>query len=258
MEPEKVARTSHLRWVPVAAIKVSPNAQRKFRTHKAERIAANFDVDKIGTPIVSHRDGHYWVIDGQHRVAALRLMGWDDQQVQCDVREGLDERAEAELFDGLNDSLRVSVLDRFLIRCTAHRPRECDIARTVQAQGLRIGEGRDDIGCVSALGKVYDVAGPDRLGMALRIIRDAYGERGMRAEVVEGMGLVAHRYNGQIDEAKAVEKLTGAMGGMGGLLNRASLIKRQLGRPRGHCVAAAIVETLNAGRGGKKLPDWWQ
>jgi hypothetical protein len=46
-------------------------------------------------------------------------------------------------------------------------------------------------------------------------------------------------------------------GGVNGLLGRAEQIRRQTGNPKNHCVAAAAVEAINRGRGGKKLPSWW-
>lgn len=49
-----------------------------------------------------------------------------------------------------------------------------------------------------------------------------------------------------------------ADGGVNGLLNKAEVIRRSTGNAKGHCVAAAAVEIINAGRGGKKLPSWFR
>lgn len=258
VDSNPLGRRSEIKWIPVGQIKVSPSAQRKFRPHRAEKIASGFDPDKLGTPVVSYRGGRYWVVDGQHRIAALNLMGYSDQLVQCQVYEGLSERSEAEMFDGLNDSTAVSALDKFLVRITAGRERECEIARVVQAEGIGIGRSSSEgIGCVGALGKVYDRGGPEILAKTIHILNESFGARGMRSEVVEGMGLVVHRYNGKVDEDAAIDKLRSLRGSFGALQAKATVIRKQVGRPSGECVAAAIVETLNAGRGRKKLPDWW-
>ena len=254
---DRVDRASSVRWVRVNDIRTSSNAQRELREHMAEKIAANFDPDKLGVPVLSHRDGRYWVVDGQHRIAALKHMDYGDQLIECQVYDALDEAAEAELFLGLNTKLTMRPIDTFLVSLTAQRPRELRIAATVHSEGLAIGTGKTQIGAVTALGAVYDVAGEDRLAATLRIIRDAFGSAGMRAEMIRGVGLVAHRYNGQLDEQRTVEKLSRAHGGMSGLMAKSEVIRRQVGRPKPHCIAAAIVETINAGRGGKKLPDWW-
>ena len=47
-------------------------------------------------------------------------------------------------------------------------------------------------------------------------------------------------------------------GGVHGLLGKAENLRRATGNQKGHCVAAAAVEIVNAGRGGKKLPSWWR
>ena len=53
--------------------------------------------------VVSYRDGRYYVIDGQHRVAALRVIFRDqDTLVPCIVHTGLTYADEAELFYALD------------------------------------------------------------------------------------------------------------------------------------------------------------
>lgn len=257
MTATKMNRASSVAWVRVNDIRTSSNAQRELRAHMAEKIAAEFDPDKLGVPVLSHRDGRYWVVDGQHRIAGLKLMGYGDQLIECQVYDTLDERAEAELFLGLNTKLTMKPLDTFMVALTARRERELAIAAAVQSEGLTIGAGKNQIGAVAALGTVYDTAGADRLAAALRLIRDAFGTAGMKSELIRGAGLVTHRYNGQLNERRAVEKLSAMHGGMSGLLAKSEVIRRQVGRPKPHCIAAAIVETINSGRGGRKLPDWW-
>ena len=47
-------------------------AQREFSQAHGDAIAAAFDMGKFGYPVVNQVDGTDWVIDGQHRVYALR------------------------------------------------------------------------------------------------------------------------------------------------------------------------------------------
>lgn len=135
----QISRHSRLQWVPVAETKVSPSAQRELRPAFVDKIAQEFDPDNIGFPVVNKRDDHYWVIDGQHRIAALKKIGWGDQLVQCEVFSGLSEAEEAEEFLRRQQRIAVLPIDRFRIAITAGRLRECDIDRIVRAQGLRIG-----------------------------------------------------------------------------------------------------------------------
>jgi hypothetical protein len=257
---KKVEREARLRWVPIAEMRVSPLAQRELNRARVDKIAADFDLEQIGTPTVNERNGHYYIIDGQHRVEALREIGWGDQQIQCWTYVGLTEEDEAEKFLKLNDTLTVNAFAKFRVGVQAGRVEECDIDRIVRAQGLRVSQDGKD-GAISAVGslrRVYKQAGPGQLARSLRIIRDAYGDAGLDASVISGIGLLCARYDSTLDETRAVQLLSKAHGGVSGLLNKAETIRRATGGAKYHCVAAAAVEIINAGRGGKKLPAWFR
>lgn len=256
----RVERSARLKWVPVAMMRVSPLAQRDLNAARVDKIAANFDVERIGTPTVNERSGHFYVIDGQHRIEAIKEIGWGDQQIQCWTYVGLTEEEEAEMFLVLNDVLTVDGFAKFRIGVHAGRDEEVDIDRIVRAQGLRISRNAKD-GAVSAVGtlrRVYRRSDGGTLGRTLRIIRDAYGDAGLTAPVIDGLGYVCARYNGDLDDAHTVARLSTSMGGVGGLINKANVIRRQMGGTVANSVAAAVVDTINAGKGGKKLPSWWR
>lgn len=257
---KKVEREARLRWVPIAEMRVSPLAQRELNRARVNKIAADFDLEQVGTPTVNERNGHFYIIDGQHRAEALREMGWGDQQIQCWTYVGLTEEEEAEKFLKLNDTLAVNAFAKFRVGVQAGRLEEGDIDRIVRAQGLRVSTDRHNgaISAVGALRRVYAQAGPGQLARTLRIVRDAYGDAGLESTVISGIGLLCARYNGTLDEARAISALSKAHGGVNGLLGKAEIIRRQTGGAKYHSVAAAAVEIINAGRGGKKLPAWFR
>ena len=96
----RIERAGRLRWVPLAQMRINPLAQRDLNQAWVAKLAAGFDLEQIGAPVVSHRGGWYYLIDGQHRIEALKLWlgSWEGQQVQCWCYEGLTEAQEAELF----------------------------------------------------------------------------------------------------------------------------------------------------------------
>ncbi len=259
---DRKARASHLMWVPIADMKVSPKAQREFKPNHAASFAADFDLEALGYPVVSKRDGNYYIVDGQHRIAALKMIGWGDQSIQCEVYDGLDEAEEAELFLRRDKRKAISAFDRFRIGVVAERDVETDINRIVMGCGLRVATDGDpkSIGAVGALAKTYRTGGGATMGRAVRLLRDGFPEdaAAFRRELVEGAGLVCLRFNGDLDDEALKQKLVAMRGGANGLLTKAGRIRAATGEPLAQCAAAALVEVANQGRGGKKLPSWWK
>lgn len=257
---KRVERDARLRWVPLARMTVSSQSQRDLNEARVDHIVATFDLEQIGAPTVNLRDGNYWIIDGQHRVEALRRIGWEDQQIQCWTYEGLSEDEEAEKFLKLNDTLTVNALAKFRVAVQAGRLVECDIDRIVRAQNLVVSADKvpGAIGAVGTLRRIYARSGAGVLRQTLIMIRDAYGDAGLEAAVLDGAALFVQRNAADADFGQIVQRLSTAHGGSHGLLGKAEQIRRQTGNQKNHCVAAAIVEIANRGRGGKKLPSWWR
>jgi hypothetical protein len=258
--PKRVQREAVLEWVPIDGMRVSPLAQRDLNQARVDRLAADFDLEQLGTPTVNHRDGHWYVIDGQHRVNALIQIGYGDQQIQCWAYQGLSDVEEADKFLKLNDILTVNAFAKFKVSILAGREEECDIDQTVRSCGLRVSQDKKDgsVSAVNTLRRVYRRGGRESLSRALCIIRDAYGDPGLEAPIIDGIGLLCQRYNGNLSDERATTALSKAFGGVNALLGKAEFLRKQTGNPKAHCVAAAAVELINSGRGGKKLPSWWK
>ena len=247
----RVEREARLRWVPIALMRISSVAQRDLNQARVDKMAAAPDLEQLGTPTVNRRDDHWYVIDGQHRIEMLKQTGWGDQQVQCWAYEGLTEQEEAERFLKLNDVLAVDAFAKFKNGVTAGRSAECDIDRVVRSQSLCVTRDKipGGIRAVGTLSRIYDRAGAGVLARSLGIIRDAYGDPGLEAPVIDGIGLLCARYNGELDVPTAVQRLSNAHGGVNGLLGNAEKLRHRTGNAKGHCVAAAAVDIINRGKG---------
>jgi len=259
----KVTSRSALEWVMLNRTKVSLHAQRELNPARVARLVADFDPELLEIPTLSLRDGCYYIIDGHHRIAALKEWigpGWETQQLRCRVYRDLTEAQEAEFFDRLNDRLIVRAYDKYRVRVNAGRPIETAVEEEVHRADLVTSKsgGPGSIQAVNALVRVYCRTDGQTLGRALRIIRDAYGDVGFQGPVIDGIGLLCQRYNGVLDEDAAVQRLAGARGGLAGLLNRAEQERKQTGSAKSHSIAAAAVDLINQGKGGKKLPSWWK
>ena len=77
--------------------------QRKLNERTVASLVKRWNRMLMEPLVVSYRDGRYYVIDGQHRVAALRVIFQEqDTLVPCIVHTGLTYADEAELFYSLD------------------------------------------------------------------------------------------------------------------------------------------------------------
>lgn len=260
----RVTREATLRWVPLSEMRVSPVAQRDLNHNKLNEILTDLDLEQLGALTVSERDGAYYIIDGQHRHAALKAFFEDDDvKVQCWTYTGLTEEDEAERFLRFNNTLTVTAFAKFRIGVVAGRADESDIDRIVRANGCIVSQDKvpGAIGAVGTLCKLYERTGPQNLGRTIRNVHGAYGDLGLEAIVLEGIGLMLDRYNGSVDDVHLVGTLGKAPLGARGLIQQAEQLRLMTGNSKAHCLAAAAVDAYNkplGPRSGKRLPSWWK
>lgn len=260
----QVKRNRELKWVRLGRIRINQEAQRELRIAHVEHLLADFDPDQLGTPEVSFRNGFYYVLDGQHRIEALkRWLGdeWEDQCVECWVASGLDATQEAEEFLRLNDKLNIDAFQKFKVAVRAGRHTESEIDALVRAEGLSISKQKTpgSIRAVGALKKVFTRDGDVCLVRALRIAVAAFGDAGLEAPIIDGLGLLCARYNGELDDSATSKSLAAVLGGVNGLLNSAEMLRQKTGNTKSQCVAAACVDIINRKRRrNEKLAAWWR
>lgn len=248
----------------IVKVPVAVDAQRQFIPTWGKRIAAALDLDKIGTPVVNHRDGVYWQIDGQHRVWALKDRGFGDCKIEMRVYEDLTDEQMADLFYVLNETKHVNKFQKFKAAVKAGYQRESAIIRTVEINHCKISQNGTDrcISAVGSLSRVFDIGGEKVLGQTIRTIRDAFDGDALAfdSRLIDGIGLVYHRYNGRIDEKWIVRQLQNTPSGCRGLLRRATGLVDRVGCRAAHGVAAATVDIYNKGitKANDKLPSWWK
>jgi hypothetical protein len=265
--PKQVMRTSKRYWVPIPEMRVAPAgvAQREFVPSWGDYLAKNLRLEELGFPVINHRDKFFWIIDGQHRIHALKENGFGNDSLECEVYENLTDEQMAAIFDGRNTQKHVNKIDKFLVRCTRGNKRENDIRRVIESNGAKISRYRD-AGCVNAVGaceKIYDLAGDTVLGQVIRTLGRAYDLQpsGFDGSMIEGTGLIYNRFNGKTNEKRLVEQLSSLPKGIQAITHRANALRLHTGAQRSQCIAAAIVETYNRGLPGTsrdRLPSWWK
>ncbi len=145
--------------VPVGEITIDAEYQRRLDEKRALKIGKAWDPALGGIIVVSLRaDRKLYAIDGQHRVAGLKLAGKADMVLAVDVREGLTQKDEADLFVKLNSGRSpVRVYDAFKARIIAEEPEAVAINGIVKAAGLHLATSasKNAIAAVGAMQKVH-------------------------------------------------------------------------------------------------------
>lgn len=245
-----------LRLLTVSQLIVDPDVQRALDQRRVNAIAENLNLDALGTISVSHRaNGSYHVVDGQHRVQAVRLAGGDDEKVLCRVFDGLTRSEEAEMFRLLN---KPQAADLFRVRVVEGEATACAIVDIISQSGWLIGFGRGNyIAAVNALERVYRRS-PEALERAVSTIARAWGHvvPGNDGRLIEGIGLVYARFGAAIEVADLVPRLASFAGGPGALLGRAKGLQEMIGGNQPNAVAEVVVEAYNRGRRTRAVPPW--
>jgi len=251
-----------MEYVPLDKMRVREGvSQREFRQAWADHIYKTFSLEKMKVPVLNKVGEWYWIVDGQHSVEALkRWIGeWKGQQIECQVYRNLSEQQEADLFLALNDTKKVDAYDKYISALTAGHADETNTEAIVRLKGLKVGRNRAEgsISCVTTLLKVYRM-GADCLARDLEIVSKAFGDAGLEADVIAGIGLMLSRYDGRIEDKRAIRTLGSMRGSVSGLRARGAKLREQFAKPLPVCIAAAAVEAYNREKGRKKLESWWK
>ena len=139
-------------WLNNADLYVNPRIQRKLDPERVRKIASQFS-PLVANPIkVSYRDGRYYIFDGMHTRAAIRLLnGSDNFPILCRVYNGLTEEDEAKLFSmqfGVSEDL--SMIYRLRALEVAKDPDVLQFLQATRDAGFKITLGS----CKSANGHI--------------------------------------------------------------------------------------------------------
>lgn len=187
----------HIACVPLERI-VTEQYQRVLNMKNVAGIVKNFDPAKLGVLVVSHRaDGTYAVLDGQHRLTALRRLGYD--ATNCIVLEGMTIRQEADYFRRQNEnkqSLRIN--DTFNASLWAEDAESLRIKALMDKYGFRHGKSGQPM-CICAIGALQRILrrfGDKTLELTLACIAATWPHDStiLRGEMLAGLGEFWMRY----------------------------------------------------------------
>jgi hypothetical protein len=177
---------------------VPSDYQRVTNNAQVANIVKRFDEAKLGTLIVSERDGKYHIIDGAHRARALRNLGYT--HAPCVVLTGLTYEQEADYFRKQNQDKRLLTPSDLFKAGLASGDDQCvKISKIVKANGFHIGKGNKDFYKLAAIHTLYTISeeyGYDVLDVTLFLIASTWSEipRASQSESLLGVAEFVRRY----------------------------------------------------------------
>jgi hypothetical protein len=256
----RMQRKFKVQTIRASRLEVDHDYQRELIAARVKAIADNLDLDALGVLIVNRRDGRLYIIDGQHRHAALLMQDFGEWEVTCQVYENLSAEEEAAIFVEANNTRKPSAYDTFKAGRVARDSESVAIDTIVRRHGLEVSPVSRDgtVACVSKLRQIYRAQAQglllDRtLGVALQ----AFGARAVSVDgyVLGGLSIVLQAYGDELDCAGLVQKLAKTHGGAPGLVGRARTLRDIRRASVDRLVAAVVVSEYNKGKRSGALPE---
>lgn len=190
--------------------------QRDFNDPRTKRIVKDFDERIANEPKLSFRDNKYYVFDGQHTIAARKLInGGHDLPVLCKVYFGMTAEEEALLFaKQTGESAPVTAGAR--IRAEIFGKDEIAVAflKANESIGLSLDydheRGENRIGCIKTALDAYRRLGEERYKEAMIILAKAWdgAPDSFRSENVIAITRFIHIYHDKYNPSRLIEQLS--------------------------------------------------
>ena len=233
--------------------------QRPVNPKEVERLVREWDGRLLEPAVVSFRDGKFFVVDGQHRIAAMcRMNGGNGVMAACRVYTGLTYEQEAELcyrLDKAKKRLSLSQSTNVLVEAGSDKE-TLEIKRLVESAGftwaLNKSHGKTgEITATRALAEAYRMLGEDGFLRMLSLMHETWkGEPGsLTASLLSGMALFVKTYGEDFTDRAFITKLSKVEPEE---ISRRGKADLSTGNGALKC-ARVILEKYNGRRGGRKL-----
>jgi hypothetical protein len=199
--------------VKVSDLTIDYTYQRQPIMKKVNKIAKSFDPDILGVIICSMReDGSIAVIDGSHRVHALRMKNMNDTTLNALVYFSLTIQEEAKIFAMLNqEHTKPNTAEIFKAGIVSGDEETIAINKILNSLGLIIGVGPGDnkLRAISTVKRVYRNAGDKVLYDTLHTIKSAYGDSSstMRDVLISAVAIIYNRYGSKVEVSRMITTL---------------------------------------------------
>ncbi len=232
----------------------------KNLTPETKEIIRDWDERLLDPVIVSFRDGKFYVIDGQHRIAAMRKMNnGSEVMAVCKVYSGLTYEQEADLCYKLDKAKRRLSLSQST-NALAESGTDAEITEIkylVEHCGFvwALGKSRGKTGEIvstRALINAYHLLGRETFTRFLTLLQNTWegDPRSLTAAIISGTALFVKTYETEMNDHTFLSRLSAVDPDE---INRRGRADFSTGNVALR-FARVILEKYNGQRGGKKLP----
>lgn len=250
------------RWCAVKNLSILwAQSQRELNPKHVEDIANDFDPDFFGVIAAGEadEDGVHHIIDGQHRVAAIKKLYGETEKVPVNVFPVSDPARAAEIFDKINTSRRgLGAVDKFKTRITAGIEPETSVNKIIVGVGLRVVNSQSE-GCIraaSACVSSYKTYGPHVFKDALVVLIGAWGRdhEAFDAALIKGFSEFLFTHGAQVDKERLVHRISKGFN-PARLIGQAKQAREFLGATMAEAVSSVLVKHYNTGLRKGRLDD---
>lgn len=189
--------------------------QRPLNAVRVRQIASEFNERIANEPKVSYRDGHYYVFDGQHTIAArLYRNGGKDLLIRCKAYYDLTEHEEALLFaQQTGTSAKLTAGAEMRANIFGGEPEATAFLLATEAAGVHLDYSQSHrsrhISCIKTAFSEFRRVGAEIYTEALKIIVEAWNGSpdSLRAELVQGMTRFVEVYRDEYDRKRLISRL---------------------------------------------------
>lgn len=211
IEPQKIKSVEQNIWlIPLGMIRTEIY-QRVLNMKNVNKIVKEFNPAELGVLVVSKRDdGTYSVLDGQHRLTALRRLGFS--AANCIVLENMTVQEEADYFRRQNENKQnLRIADTFNASLYAEDEESLEIKRLMDKYGFRFGKSGSPM-CICAIGalqtiiRTYDVR---TLENVLCCIAGTWPKDAtiLRREMLAGLAEFWYRFADAVPQARFEQRM---------------------------------------------------
>ena len=192
--------------------------QRPVNQREVDELANDWQPDLFEPPIVSYRDGKFFLVDGQRRIAALRQRNrGGDVTVLCRVFENLTYEEEADLLVRIDRAKKNMTLSE---STNARRESRKDPTTEIIFQILRRAgftwtlqrreTGNYKINATSAVFHAYNLLGKTDFARMMDLLRGTWegSPASVTATMLAGMSLFVKTYDLELDDQNFVRRLS--------------------------------------------------